>query len=74
MQTLPKLTKLKLQGCNRINDDAIATLIAMPALHEVDLQGTNVTIKGAAAVRAAKPGAIVYVGPWEGKSASFRNN
>jgi internalin A len=74
IQTLPKLSKLKLQGCNKISDDAIATLTAMPALHEVDLQGTAVTTKGAAALRAAKPGAIVYVGPWDGKSASYRNN
>jgi internalin A len=74
IQNLPKLAKLKLQGCNRINDDAVATLIAMPALHEIDLQGTTVTAKGAAAVRAAKPGAIVYFGPWEGKSANYRNN
>ena len=74
IQTLPKLTKLKLQGCNRINDDSVPTLISMPALHEVDLQGTTVTAKGAAAIRAAKPGAVVYVGPWEGKSANYRNN
>ncbi len=74
IQTLPKLTKLKLQGCNRINDDSVATLNAIPALREVDLQGTAVTAKGAAAIRAAKPGAVVYVGPWDGKSASYRNN
>jgi Leucine-rich repeat (LRR) protein len=74
IQTLPKLTKLKLQGCNKINDEAVPTLISMPSLREVDLQGTTVTAKGAAAIRAAKPGAIVYVGPWEGKSASYRNN
>ncbi|MEO8130481.1 MAG: hypothetical protein ABJF23_18475 [Bryobacteraceae bacterium] len=74
IQTLPKLTKLKLQGCNKISDDSVATLKAMPALHEVDLQGTAITEKGAAEIRAAKPGAVVYVGPWDGKSASYRNN
>ena len=74
MKSLPKLEKLKLQGCDRINDDAIGALIAIPALHEVDLQGTSVTEQGAARLRAAKPGAVVYYGPWDGKSANYRNN
>lgn len=71
---LPRLERLKLQGCNRINDESIATLKAMPALREVDLQGTTVTEKGAAALRSAKPGVTVYFGPWEGKAAGYRNN
>jgi hypothetical protein len=74
LKALSKLERLKLQGCNRIDDDSIRTLIAMPSLHEVDLQGTAVTEKGAAALRAAKPNAIVYFGPWDGKSAAYRNN
>lgn len=74
MKSLTKLEKLKLQGCNRIDDDSIKTLIAMPALREVDLQGTAVTEQGAARFRAAKPGAVIYFGPWEGKSAAYRNN
>ena len=52
-----------MQGCGRINDEAVAALIAMPSLREVDLKGTAVTEKGAAMLRAAKPGAVVYVGP-----------
>jgi hypothetical protein len=74
MKALGKLEKLRLQGCNRINDESVRALIAMPALREVDLQGTSVTAQGAAAIRAAKPGAIVYVGPWDAKSANYRNN
>lgn len=74
MKSLPKLQSLKLQGCNRINDDAVATMIAMPALHEADLKGTSVTEQGAAKLRAAKPGLVVYVGPWEAKAAAYRNN
>jgi internalin A len=74
MRALGKLERLKLQGCNRIDDDSVRTLIAMPALREVDLQGTAVTEQGAAKFRAAKPGAVIYVGPWEGKSAAYRNN
>jgi internalin A len=74
MKALTKLERLKLQGCNRIDDDSIRTLIAMPALREIDLQGTAVTEQGAAKFRAAKPGAVIYFGPWEGKSAAYRNN
>jgi internalin A len=74
MKSLSKLERLKLQGCNRINDESVSTLIAMRALKEVDLQGTTVTEKGAAALKAAKPGVVVYFGPWEGKSANYRNN
>ena len=74
MKSLTKLERLKLQGCNQINDDSIKSLIAMPALKEVDLQGTAVTEQGAAKLRAAKPNAVVYFGPWDGKSANYRNN
>ena len=74
MKVLNKLERLKLQGCKRIDDESTTTLIAMPALREVDLQGTSVTQKGADAIRAAKPGSVVYVGPWDGKSANYRNN
>ncbi|MES1261591.1 MAG: hypothetical protein ABUS49_07645 [Acidobacteriota bacterium] len=74
MSALPKLERLKLQGCNRLNDDSVRTLIAMKSLREVDLQGTGVTEKGAAALREAKPGVTVFWGPWEGKSANYRNN
>jgi len=72
--TLPKLENLKLQGCSRINDDSVKTLMAMRALREADLQGTGVTEKGAAELKAAKPGVVVFVGPWDGKSAGYRNN
>jgi hypothetical protein len=74
LRSLSKLERLKLQGCNRIGDANIATLIAMPSLREVDLQGTAVTEKGAAELKAAKPGIVVYFGPWEAKSAAYRNN
>ena len=72
--SLVKLQRLKVQGCARVNDEAMATLIAMPALRQVDLKGTSVTEKGVAQLRAAKPDAVVAIGPWEGKAAAFRNN
>jgi hypothetical protein len=74
MKTLPKLEKLKLQSCSRVADDAIPALAALPALREVDLKGTSVTETGVAALRAAKPNAVVHHGPWDQKTASFRNN
>jgi hypothetical protein len=74
MKSLARLERLKLQGCNQIDDSAIPTLVSMPALKEVDLQGTAVTEQGAAKLRAAKPDIVVYTGPWEGKSANYRNN
>ena len=74
LQSLTSLERLKLQGCGRIDDAAVRTLIAMPALREVDLKGTAVTEKGADMFRAAKPRAVVYIGPWEGKAAAYRNN
>jgi hypothetical protein len=74
MKSLTKLERLKLQGCKRVGDDSIRTLISMPALRQVDLQGTAVTEKGAAEFKAAKPGAVIFFGPWDGKSANYRNN
>jgi len=74
MKALPKLEKLKLQGCNRIDDEAVAALAALPSLREVDLKGTPVTEKGVAALRAVKPKIQVYYGPWEARIANFRNN
>ena len=74
MKALPKLERLKLQGCSRINDDSIRALAALPGLREVDLKGTSVTDKGLSALRGAKPGIRVYSGPWVAKSANFRNN
>lgn len=74
MKRLPQLQQLKLQGCNRINDDSVATLLQMPNLREIDLQGTSVTEKGAATLRASRPGIVVWVGPWDAKAAGYRNN
>jgi hypothetical protein len=74
MKVLSKLEKLKVQGCARIDDEAIPLLAAFPSLQEVDLTGTSVTEKGAASLRAAKPKAKIYYGPWDAKTASFRNN
>ena len=74
MKALPKLEKLQLEGCDRLNDDSIRALAALPALRQVDLKGANVSEKGIAALRSAKPGIQIYSGPWVAKAANFRNN
>ena len=74
MKTLPKLEKLKLQGCDRVDDEAMGIVAAFPMLKEVDLRGTAVTEKGIAILRAAKPKARIYQGQWEARAANFRNN
>ena len=74
MKALPKLERLKLQGCDKVGDDAIPALAALPNLREVDLKGTAVTEQGVAALRTAKPKAQIYSGKWEAPTASFRNN
>jgi Leucine-rich repeat (LRR) protein len=74
MKSLTKLEKLKLQGCNRVDDESLAVLASFPALRELDLKGTSVTEKGLAMFRAAKPKAVIYTGPWDPKTAAFRNN
>jgi len=42
---LPKLERLKLQGCDRVGDDGARILAGFPALREVDLKGAAVSDK-----------------------------
>lgn len=74
MKALPRLEKLTLQGCDRVDDEAARMLTALPALREVDLKGTAVSPAGVAALRNAKPKLKVITGPWDAKAANFRNN
>jgi len=74
MKVLTKLQRLKLEGCDRIDDESVGLLTGFPMLEEVDLKGTAVTAKGLAALRAARPKLRVLHGPWEAKAANFRNN
>ncbi len=74
MKALTKLQRLKLEGCDRIDDESIGLLTGFPSLEEVDLKGTAVTAKGLAALRAARPKLRVLHGPWDAKAANFRNN
>ena len=74
IKALTKLQRLKLQGCDRIDDGAVSILAGFASLEEVDLKGTAVTEKGLAALRAARPRLRIFHGPWEAKAANFRNN
>ena len=74
MKALPKLQRLKLQGCDRVDDTAVPILASLAGLEEVDLKGTAVTDKGIAALRAARPKLRVFQGAWDAKAANFRNN
>lgn len=71
---MAKLEIVRFQGCGKIDDASIKTLAAMPNLKEADLRGSGVTEKGAAALRAAKPGVKISFGPWQGIAANYRNN
>jgi hypothetical protein len=74
LKALPKLEKLKLQGCDRIDDEASRLLAMFPALREVDLKGAAVTEKGLEMLRAARPNLRILSGAWRAPAANFRNN
>jgi Leucine-rich repeat (LRR) protein len=74
LKALPNLERLQLESCDRVTDDSVKALAALPAIKELDLKGTKVTEKGAAELKAAKPGIQLYFGVWEAKAANFRNN
>jgi Leucine-rich repeat (LRR) protein len=62
LKGLSKLERLDLQGCKRLNDEAVNSLKSFPALRVVDVTGTAMTEKGIAALRQSKPECKVVVG------------
>jgi len=62
MSALPRIERLGLEGCARVNDEAVAELAAWKNLKYLDLQETKVTEKSVAELRKAKPG-LTIVGP-----------
>lgn len=74
MKSLSKLQRLKLQGCDRVDDTAVPILATFASLEEIDLKGTAVTEKGIAALKTARPKLRVFQGAWDAKAANFRNN
>ena len=55
LKPLARLERLSLQGCIRLNDDAVSVLAALPALRVLDVKGSAMTEKGLAELRQAKP-------------------
>lgn len=74
MKALTKLESLQLQGCDRVDDEAIKVLAGFPSLKELDLRGSGVSETGIASLRAVKPDMRIRWGPWEAAAAAFRNN
>ena len=62
LSSLDKVEKLGLQGCSRIDDNALGELARWKGLKYVDLQEDPVTEKGLAALRSAKPGIRILSG------------
>src|SRR5262245_7650951 len=60
--TLSKIEKLGLQGCNRVDDAALAELAKWKSLKYLDVQEAPVTEKGLAVLKAAKPGIQILSG------------
>jgi len=74
VKSLKKLERLKLQGCDRVDDAAVTVLAEYPSLQVVDLKGSAVTDAGVAVLQKAKPNLRIYSGEWVAEAAAFRNN
>jgi internalin A len=59
---LSKIERLDLQGCGRIGDEVAPVLARFRSLQRVDLAGTQVTDKGVAELRRAKPKCKILMG------------
>ena len=60
--SLPKLEKLGLQGCSRVDDAALAELAKWKSLKYLDVQEAPVTEKGLSELRHAKPEMKILTG------------
>ena len=63
LSTLSQVEKLGLEGCARVNDEAMKELAAWKSLKYLDVQETKVTPAGVASLQAAKPGIQILSGP-----------
>ncbi|MGH9846684.1 MAG: leucine-rich repeat domain-containing protein [Blastocatellia bacterium] len=60
LKALPRLERLSLQGCKRLDDAAVTVLTSWASLRVLDLKGTAVTEKGLAELRRSKPNTQVF--------------
>jgi hypothetical protein len=72
---LERVEKLSLAGCELVNDAALRELARWRGLKYLDVQATNVTPEGVAALQKARPGLVVLSGPTRpGTGGSDRGN
>ena len=62
LAVLEKVEKLGLQGCNRVDDSALAELAKWKGLKYLDVQEAPVTEKGLAELRKVRPGLKIISG------------
>jgi Leucine-rich repeat (LRR) protein len=62
LSSLPKVEKLGLQGCSRVDDTALAELAKWKSLKYLDVQEAPVTAKGLSELQNARPGIKVLSG------------
>ena len=63
-ESLPKLEKLGLEACTRVDDDALTTIAGWKSLRYVDVQETKVTRAGIGALNQQRPDLDVLSGPF----------
>ena len=64
LAVLDKAEKLGLEGCARVNDEAMKELAAWKSLKYLDVQETKVTPAGVAGLQAARPGIQILSSPF----------
>lgn len=64
LSSLEHVEKLALEGSPRVDDQALVELARWKSLHYLDVQATQVTPQGVAALEKAKPGIVVLSGPF----------
>lgn len=62
LRSLAHIEKLGLQGCNRVDDGALAELAQWKSLKYLDVQEAPVTEKGLTMLKAARPGIRILSG------------
>jgi hypothetical protein len=70
LAVLPKVEKLGLECCPRVDDQALEALLAWKSLRFLDVQEAKVTQAGVAAFQAARPGVRVLSGPFPAPSTT----
>ena len=68
LKALPRLERLDLHDCPRIEADALPILAAMKTLRSLDLTGTKVTSTGLEKLRRAKPACQILMAASSAKS------